>query len=90
MEEDTLYRYKPTPSKSYCVCKHKDKIEERAEFEKLGLTINYGRGSNYLGGFVGSHNTKAEWLGKKVASLTVVCVCVFVCVCLCVCVCVCV
>jgi len=44
------------------VCKAEDEAVAREEFTKLGLTIRFSRGHQYLGGFVGSEECKDAWL----------------------------
>jgi len=62
------YGYFPEPSKSYDIymCKAKNKDAACQAFESFGLKINYSRGQQYLGGFIGSASTNKLWLAKMV------------------------
>ena len=56
------YGYYPEVKKSYCICKLKDIAVTQAEFDRLCLYIKMSQGRNYLGGFIGGAETKADWL----------------------------
>ncbi len=62
--------YHPEPEKSYYICKKADEEVARAAFAASGLTIQFSQGHRYLGGFLGSEQTKNEWLGEKVDGWT--------------------
>ena len=64
------YGYYPEVDKSYYVCKLEDEAVARAEFNRLGLDIKLSRGRNYLGGFIGSAETKAGWLADMCETWT--------------------
>jgi hypothetical protein len=53
-EEGPKYGYHPEPAKCIYVCKAEDEACAQEEFERLGLHIQYSRGEQDLGGFVGS------------------------------------
>ncbi len=62
------YGYFPEPGKLYYICKVEDDDDTHQAFEGIGLKINYLIGRRYLGGFIGSAQTKEEcWLGELVA-----------------------
>ena len=52
--------YFPEPEKSWYICNGEDGEVARQVFVDRGLTINYTRGKTYLGGFIGSANSKVE------------------------------
>ena len=54
-------------AKSWYICKAEDEEVARQAFEEKGLTIKYSRGRKYLGGFIGSADSKEDWLNEKVA-----------------------
>ena len=62
-----LFGYYPEPSKSWYICKAEDKTVARQAFEERGLHIKYTQSQKYLGRFIGSADTKEDWLNKKVA-----------------------
>ena len=55
------YGYFPEPSKLYYICRAEDEEVAHAAFEGFGLEINYSRGKQYLGGFIGSAKIKEKW-----------------------------
>ena len=58
------YGYFPKPGKSYYICKAKDEDTAHQVFESFGLDINYSRGQQYLGGFIGSARRRGSgWPG---------------------------
>ena len=61
------YGYFPETAKSWYICKAEDEGVARQAFVDKGLIINYTRGQKYLGGFIGSVESKDEWLEEKVA-----------------------
>ena len=67
MEHGPRYRYFPSPSKSWYICKTADKPAAIEDFQKLNLPIQMTRGYNYLGGFIGSAETKEMWVGEKIS-----------------------
>ncbi len=44
----------PSLGKLYFICKAENEPAARQDFESFGLEINYLRGQQYLGGFMGS------------------------------------
>ena len=60
------YGYFPKPCKLYYICKAEDEDVAHQAFESFGLKINYLRGQCYLGGFIGSAETKELWLAELV------------------------
>ena len=60
------YGYFFKPDKSYYICKAEDIDITHQDFESVGLDINYSRGQQYLGGFIGSAKTKKLWLAELV------------------------
>jgi hypothetical protein len=56
----------PEPGKSYYICKAEDEPAACQAFESFGLEINYSRGQQYPGGFIGSAQQKEEWLEELV------------------------
>ncbi len=61
------YGYFPKPGKSYYIYKVEDEPTAHQAFESFGLKINYSRGQQYLGSFIGSTQRKEEWLGELVS-----------------------
>ncbi len=61
------YGYFSEPGKPYYICKVEDESAARQAFKSFGLEINYSRGQQYLGGFIGSTQQKEEWLGELVS-----------------------
>ena len=62
--------YFSAPGKSWYIFKEEDEEVAKQVFVDRGLTINYTRGQKYLGGFIGSVESKEEWLEEKVAIWT--------------------
>ena len=62
------YGYHPSPEKSHYICKGEDEKVVRAAFEAKDLTVQYGRGHTYLGGFIGSGERKKEWMEDKIVT----------------------
>jgi hypothetical protein len=60
------YGYFPEPYKSHYICKAEDEPAACQAFKSFGLKINYLRGQQYLGGFIGRAQQKEEWLGELV------------------------
>ena len=60
------YGYYIQVSKGLYVCKQEDERVAKAEYTARGLDVKFVRGHAYLGGFVGSHRLKKEWLEQKV------------------------
>ncbi|KAL7524160.1 hypothetical protein ACHAXR_000461, partial [Thalassiosira sp. AJA248-18] len=66
MEHGPKYGYFPEPDKYWYVCKAKDDGFAKEAFQQYGLVINYTHGKRYLGGFIGSAETKNQRLGEMV------------------------
>ena len=62
------FGYFPEPDKSFYVCKGQDELIAKHHFEKLDLTINYARGRQYLGAYIGNKEGKEQWIKNKVKS----------------------
>ncbi|KAL7525951.1 hypothetical protein ACHAXR_001236, partial [Thalassiosira sp. AJA248-18] len=67
MTHGPKYGYFPEPDKCWYICKAEDEAVAKAAFQQHGLNINYTRGRRYLGGFIGSAETKHQWLGEMVS-----------------------
>ncbi|KAL7533156.1 hypothetical protein ACHAXR_005075, partial [Thalassiosira sp. AJA248-18] len=67
MEHGPKYGYFPEPDKCWYICKAEDEEVAKGAFQQFGLNINYTRGKRYLGGFIGSAETKNQWLGGMVS-----------------------
>ncbi|KAL7530967.1 hypothetical protein ACHAXR_004921 [Thalassiosira sp. AJA248-18] len=65
------YGYSLEPDKCWYICKAEDEEVAKAAFQQFGLAINYTRGRRYLGGFIGSAETKNQWLGEMVSKWVV-------------------
>ena len=61
------FGYYPEPAKSWYICKPEDEEVARQAFIDKDLGINYTRSQKYLGGFIGSADSKEGWLNEKVA-----------------------
>ena len=70
MEHGPRYGYFPSPEKSWYICKAKDEPAAIEAFSELNLPIRMTRGHNYLGGFIGSAETKELWVGEKISVWT--------------------
>ena len=57
-----FFGYFPNPGKSWYVCDAVDEDEARAAFDAAGLDIQFSRGQRYVGGFIGTEDTRQEWL----------------------------
>ncbi|KAL7523344.1 hypothetical protein ACHAXR_000135, partial [Thalassiosira sp. AJA248-18] len=66
MKKGPRYGYFPEPEKSWYICKGEDEAVARAAFASFGINIQYTRGHRYLGGFIGSAETKSEWMDSMV------------------------
>ena len=58
--------YFPEPEKTWYICKGEDEAAAQATHAAFDLEINFARGRQYLGGFVGSAATKDEYVKAKV------------------------
>ena len=56
--------------KSWYICKATDEPAALEAFEELNLPIQMARGHNYLGGLIGSAETKEMWAGDKISVWT--------------------
>ena len=61
------YGHHPEPAKSWYICKTEDEEVARQAFMDKGLQINHTQGQKYLGGFIGSADSKEDWLEENVA-----------------------
>lgn len=66
VEHGPKYGYFPKPEKSFHVCKEEDEEVAKAEFQRLDLDLRFVRGSRYLGGHVGSKESKEQFVTSKV------------------------
>jgi hypothetical protein len=66
MEHGPKYGYFPSAEKSWHICKGEDEEVAKAAFDEYGLDIQFTRGHVYLGGFIGSGETKRAWIDEKV------------------------
>ena len=66
VEHGPKYGYYSEVEKSWYVCKKEDEAIARREFAARKLKIKFTRGQKYLGGFIGSAETKAKWIEEKV------------------------
>ena len=57
-----FFGYFPNPGKSWYVCDAVDEDEARAAIDAAGLDIQFSRGQRYVGGFIGTEDTRQEWL----------------------------
>ena len=66
VEKGPKYGYYSEVEKSWYVCKAEDEAVAQQEFAALNLNIKFTRGQRYLGGFIGSAETKHEWIDGMV------------------------
>ena len=55
-----------TSRPSVYICKAEDEECAQVKFDCIGLNINYSRGEQYLGGYVGRAKEKDKWIKDKV------------------------
>ncbi|MEJ2330924.1 MAG: hypothetical protein P8Z33_13945, partial [Gammaproteobacteria bacterium] len=60
--------YFPEPEKSWHICSAETELAARQAFATEGLTVQFSRGHRYVGGFIGSADTQADWLQPQVAT----------------------
>eukprot|EP00957_Ditylum_brightwellii_P070783 5379117-Ditylum_brightwellii.AAC.1 len=59
--------YFPEPEKSILVCDASDQLEETWQvFAKEGLRLRFQAGYRYVGGFIGTEETRKEWVEPQV------------------------
>jgi hypothetical protein len=63
-----IYGYYPEPEKSFHICKKEDEAQAEVAFYAHGLKlkVQFVRGMRYLGGYIGSRDSKLEWVEEKV------------------------
>jgi hypothetical protein len=61
-----IYGYYPEPEKSFHICKKEDEAQAKVAFYAHGLKVQFVRGMRYLGGYIGSRDSKLEWVEEKV------------------------
>ena len=61
------FGYHPEPEKSFVICPLADQAGAKLAFEAKGLAnLQYVRGHQYIGGYVGSLEMKDRWLDQMV------------------------
>ena len=66
VEHGPKYGYDPKPEKSFHVCMEVDEAVAKQEFLSRGLELQFVRGQRYLGGHVGSKESKEQYVNSKV------------------------
>ena len=62
-----MFGYHPGLDKSWGICLAAVEASGRATFEAVGLSIKWCHGHRYVGGFVGSNESRDRWVEPKVA-----------------------
>jgi hypothetical protein len=61
-----IYGYYLEPEKSFHICKKEDEAQAKVAFYAHGLKVQFVRRMRYLGGYIGSCESKLEWVEEKV------------------------
>ena len=56
------FGYYPEPAKSWHICTEAEETAAREAFRREGFQMQFSRGKRYVGGFIGSEESRAEWL----------------------------